>query len=192
MNRSRYQLDDPITRCARRDYTAFRADMTVHEAIESIRRSGLGEKVIYFYVVNDAEQLVGVLPTRRLLMALPEKRIGDIMVSRVISIPSTATVMEACELFAMYKHLAYPVVDEQNKVIGIVDVSLFTEEMFNVAETERTDDIFDAIGFRISQMRDGETPKQAASLPCCSVSRRGGRAVMSAIAPPGPPRPRGS
>ena len=56
----------------RRDFAELLESMTAREALEAIREKGLGEKIVYFYVVDESERLVGVLPTRRLLTALPE------------------------------------------------------------------------------------------------------------------------
>src|SRR5438093_30190 len=145
---------DPITAHANPHFTALNQQLTAAEALEAVRQRGVAEKIIYFYVVDDGQRLVGVLPTRRLLMAALDQRIGDLMISRVIAIPQTATVLDACELFILHKFLAFPVVDEQRRIIGVVDVSLFADEVFDVAERERMDEVFEAIGFRVSQVRD--------------------------------------
>ena len=108
----------------------------------------------------DSHGLDRMLPTRRLLMAALDQRIGDLMISRVIAIPQTATVLDACELFILHKFLAFPVVDEQRRIIGVVDVSLFTEEVFDISEHERMDDVFQVIGLRLSHMHNA-SPLQA-------------------------------
>ena len=59
------------------------------------------------------------------------------MVRRVVAIPATATVLDACEFFVLYKFFAFPVVDAERRVIGVVDVSLFAEEMLEADERER-------------------------------------------------------
>src|SRR5687767_6105979 len=146
--------EQPITTVARKDVTTLNQDLTVQEALELIRERGAGEKIVYFYVVNDREELTGVVPTRRLLSAPLDQRLTNIMVRRVVSIPSTATVLEACEAFVMHKFLAFPVVDYRRQIVGIVDVSLLAEEVFDVAEKESVDALFEAIGFHVSQVRD--------------------------------------
>src|SRR5213593_2536868 len=125
--------------------STLRADFTIQGALEAIRQRGIGEKIVYFYVVDADDRLVGVLPTRRLLTAPPEQRLSEVMLGRVIAIPQTATVLEACELFVLHKFLAFPVVDEQRRIVGVVDVSLFADEVFDVAERERMDEVFEAI-----------------------------------------------
>ena len=124
----------------------------------------MGERVIYFFAIDADKKLVGVLPTRRLLTAPLEKRLDEIMVRRVVAIPASATVLEACEFFVLYKFFAFPVVDEQRHVVGVVDVSLFAEEMLEAGEREEekhqptpSEDIFEALGVRLAQIR-GASP----------------------------------
>ncbi|MBI5869041.1 MAG: magnesium transporter [candidate division Zixibacteria bacterium] len=145
---------DPVLAHARKDFATLREDLTVAHALDSIREHGVGEKIVYFYVVNAGDQLVGVLPTRRLLTAPLSQRLADLMVSRVIAIPHTAKLLDACDLFALHKFLAFPVVDDQRRVIGVVDVSVFTEEVFDIAEREQMNEVFETLGFRASQVRD--------------------------------------
>src|SRR5262245_33942397 len=104
-------LHESVLSVARKDVATLRADFTIQEALDTIRQRGIGEKIVYFYVVDGEERLVGVLPTRRLLTAPPDQRLSDVMLSRVIAIPQSATVLEACELFVLHKFLAFPVVD---------------------------------------------------------------------------------
>src|SRR5712692_3804751 len=111
----------PALNYARKDFPLLEADATVQKALETIRREGIGERVIYFYVGDERERLVGVVPTRRLLTAAPTTRLREIMVPRVIALPAETTVFEACEFFVLYKFLAFPVVDEERRIIGIVD-----------------------------------------------------------------------
>ena len=158
-------FDSPVIEHARKDFPLLDADMTVGEALERIRREGVGERVIYFYAVDAEKRLVGVLPTRRLLTAPLENSLRDIMVRRVIAIPAKATVLDACEFFVLYKFLAFPVIDEQRGVVGVIDVSLFAEEMLQAGESEDRhrpaapmhDDIFEALGLHLAQIR-GASP----------------------------------
>jgi magnesium transporter len=66
-------------------------------------------------------------------------------------------VLEACEAFVLHKFLAFPVVDEQRRIVGVVDVGLLTEETeeaFDIAERDHTDALFEAIGFHVSQVHE--------------------------------------
>jgi len=147
-------LNEPVVRFARKDFATLNQALTIDQALASIRQRGVGEKIVYFYVVDDEEKLVGVVPTRRLLMAQLEQKLSDLMIRNVIAIPATATVMEACEVFVIHKFFAFPVVDERRHVIGLVDVGLFTEEVFDIAEREQMTEVFETLGFHVSQVRE--------------------------------------
>lgn len=146
-------LEQPVLPYARKDFPELRQEFTVQEALEAIRRQGLGEKVIYFYVVDENERLLGVLPTRRLLISPPTQCLKELMITRVVALPHTATILEACELFVMHRFLAFPVVNQERRILGIVDVGLFTQEVLDMGEPEQKDDVFEALGFRVSQLR---------------------------------------
>jgi magnesium transporter len=139
---------------ARKDAAILHEDVTVQQALDAIRQRGLGEKIVYFYVVDADERLVGVLPTRQLLTAPLDRRVAELMIRRVAAIPHTATVLEACEAFVLHRFLAFPVVDEARRIVGVVDVGLLTDEAFDIAEREQTNALFEAIGFRVSQVHD--------------------------------------
>lgn len=147
-------LNEPVLRFARKDFTTLDQNLTVEQALASIRQRGVGEKIVYFYVVDDAEKLVGVVPTRRLLMAPLAQPLSELMIKSVVAIPHTATVMEACEVFVLHKFFAFPIVDANRRVVGLVDVGLFTEEVFDIAEREQLSEVFETLGFHVAQVRD--------------------------------------
>jgi magnesium transporter len=157
----------PAVEHARRDFPLLRAGMTVGETLERIRREGVGERVIYFYAIDEQERLVGVVPTRRLLTASLEMPLREIMVPRVVAIPRSATILDACEFFVLYKFLAFPIVDEQRRVVGVIDANLFAEEILEAGDTESrrtgspvaqvSGEFFEALGFHIEQIR-GASP----------------------------------
>jgi CBS domain-containing protein len=151
-------IDTPVVEHARKDFPLLDADMTVGQALERIRREGVGERVIYFYAIDEDKRLVGVVPTRRLLTAPLETALHEVMVRRVVAIPAKATVLDACEFFVLYKFLAFPVVDEQRHIVGIIDANLFAEEILEAGDTEDRSrsrgtmpvdpEFFEALGFR--------------------------------------------
>ena len=155
----------PVADHARKDFPLLNASMMVGEALERIRREGVGERVIYFYAVDEQRRLVGVVPTRRLLTASLEMPLRQIMVPRVVAIPATATVLDACEFFVLYKFLAFPVVDGQRRVVGVIDANLFAEEILEAGDSEGrqrsaavlSPEFFEALGFRLEQIR-GASP----------------------------------
>jgi magnesium transporter len=123
----------------------------VGEALESIRRAPPQNRVIYFYVVDEDNKLQGVIPTRRLLLSELSTPLADIMVRDVITIPHTATILEACEFFVIHRLLAFPVVDADGRMVGLVDVELYTNELEELDRVERQDDLFQLIGVHLAE-----------------------------------------
>ena len=139
------QLHEPILPLAQPPRVVLKPEQTIVQALESIRASADAGSIHYFYVVDDNNKLIGVVPTRRLLMTAPEKIVGEIMVDNVVAIPDWATVLIASEYFATRRLLAFPVVNSGGQLLGVVDVGLFTDEVIDLAK--RTyDDIFQLIG----------------------------------------------
>jgi magnesium transporter len=130
----------------------LRVDQTIAQALEAIRITGLEERIFYFYVVDVEGRLSGVVPARKLLTEQLEKLIGEVMMQRVLYLPEQATLMEACECFILHKFLAIPVVDAEKKLRGIIDVSLFTDEVMELGEGNSTDQLFQSIGIHVQDV----------------------------------------
>lgn len=139
------QLHEPILPLARPVPVALTPEQTILSALAAIRAATTPSSLHYFYVVDDQTRLVGVVPARALLGAAPEHRVADVMVHDVVAIPDWATVLIASEYFATRRLLAFPVVDGAGRLVGVVDVGLFTNDLIDLAR--RTyDDIFQLIG----------------------------------------------
>ncbi len=83
--------------------------------------------IIYFYVfyvVGNNSQLVGVVPTRRLLTSPLNKRISEVIISRVITLTPSETILKTHELMMRYKLLALPLVDDQNRIVGVLRLTI--------------------------------------------------------------------
>jgi magnesium transporter len=147
------QLNEPIAKHLRTDYTTLDPNWSVGEALDHMRRHPPPGRIIYFYVVDDAMRLVGVVPTRRLLLTPSDQTIAEIMIKSVVVIPVNATVLEACEFFTLHRLLAFPVVDEMRRLMGVVDVDLYTEELAETGEEGPAgrDEVFQLIGVRLTR-----------------------------------------
>jgi magnesium transporter len=157
MSDARQILADPVTQHMRTDPTRIPAGSTVSHALEYIRDHEVGGRVVYFYVVDPEDRLLGVVPTRRILRARPDAPIGDVMISPVVAVPSNASVLEACEFFAMHKLLAFPVVDADRKLVGLVDVDLYTDELADLERRQEGDDLFQLVGVYLSEAEQRRT-----------------------------------
>ncbi len=146
-------LDDPICSHMSREVTPLRQGQTVEQVLSYLRRAELGERIVYFYVTDADGILRGVVPTRRLLMSSPSTRIDDLMLTRVVSIEESATVLTACEFFLQHRYLALPVVNSEGRLTGVVDISLFTEEVLGLTEFWQSQDVFQLIGVHVAHGR---------------------------------------
>lgn len=147
-------LKKPVKEFAKGEFSLLSDTSSVSETLDFIRKEGLPDGVVYFYVGDAEGRLVGVLPSRRLLTAAPEKKLSELMIHRVISVPETAPLLDACELFVLYKLLAIPLVDAERRVTGVVDIGVFTEEMLSFDDKPRADEIFQTIGFHVGELRN--------------------------------------
>ncbi|MDY0362010.1 MAG: magnesium transporter [Desulforegulaceae bacterium] len=154
MSESSKHLNKPVINIIRKNIAKLPHNITVSQALEDIREKGIGDRIVYFYVVNENGSLIGVVPTRRLLTASLFAVISEIMIKRVITIPENATILETYEFFLLYKFLAFPVVNQEKQILGVVDISMFTDDTFDAANQETMDKMFETIGFRIMQVRE--------------------------------------
>lgn len=144
-------LQDPVTKHMREDIVQLQVDQTVEEALADLRAKQPAGRIIYLYVCDRGGKLQGVVPTRRLLLSPRDRRLAEIMVKQVVGIPHSATVLDACEFFTIHKLLAFPIIDDERRLIGLVDVDLYTEEMSDLERREDTNDLFQLIGVHLTE-----------------------------------------
>src|SRR4051794_10311206 len=152
------QLNEPVTKYSRADYTTLEPGRTVGEALARMREKPPPGRIIYFYVVDESQKLVGVVPTRRLLLAALDARVKEIMIAGVIAIPAQATLLDACEFFTMHRLLAFPVVDAERRLVGVIDIEAYAEELAETGDGNAPpaspgprDDVFQLIGVRLTR-----------------------------------------
>ncbi len=124
------------------DYIALHEDVTVHDAIGTLRESKDVDMAFYLYVVNDHEQLVGVLSLRKLVIVKPSTVLKDIMEPNVVAVKVHDDQEDVARLVSRYSLLAIPVVDENNSMQGIVTV----DDVIDVIREEATEDILKMAG----------------------------------------------
>jgi len=155
-------LNDPVTTHMHQGFTRLNIRQTVGEALTWLREHPPEGSIIYFYVVDEHDRLVGVVPTRRLVLSAPQQRLAHIMVRKVIAIPQWATVLEACEFFIQHRLLAFPVVDDQQRLLGLVDVKLYTgvlgeghsdDELSHLGDAHKRDTLFQLVGVHVAKAR---------------------------------------
>ncbi len=105
------------------EYLAFPPDMTVEEAIKELRLEAPNvETVYYLYILDTEEHICGVLSLKNLILASPEAKLREIMMTPVKTLPLDAAEKDVAEFVSKYNLLAVPVVDETMAMRGIVTV----------------------------------------------------------------------
>ena len=125
---------------------ALRPDMTVAQAMDTIRENGFDKETINnCYVTDSSRRLVGVVSLRALVLAKnTEEPIKDLMDSNVVSVSTTTDQEDVSKLFEKYGFLAIPVVDTENRLVGIVTI----DDAISILQDEASEDIakMNAIG----------------------------------------------
>jgi magnesium transporter len=148
-------LNDPVTAHMHQDFALLRVGLTVGQALTWLRQNWPRGRIVYFYVEDEGGRLLGVVSTRQLILSDPDRPLADIVDRRIITLPASATVLEACEFFIQHRLLAFPVVDADGCILGVVDVGLYTEELGQLEDASRRDDLFQRIGVHVGGL---ETP----------------------------------
>jgi len=125
------------------DFIALREDITAKEAIESIQRNYVDvEMPFYLYVVDQYGKLVGVSSLRQLVVVPAEKALKDFMTTDVFAAQTDMDQEEVAKIVSSYDILAVPVVDESNRLVGIVTV----DDVIDILRKEATEDILKMAG----------------------------------------------
>ena len=121
------------------EYVALRPNMTVEESITRIRRQGVDKETIYTcYVIDNDRTLLGLVTVKSLLLCEDDDTpISQIMVTNLISVTTQDDQEEVARMFSMYNFLALPVVDKENRMVGIVTF----DDAMDVMQDEATEDM---------------------------------------------------
>ena len=123
--------------------TALYEYLTVDDAIGLLRKlSEELEQMFYVYAIDRMGRLVGVLSMRDLILARPSRRLRDIMIKSVRSVPATMDQEEVARLMRESGYLAVPVVNDEQKLIGIITV----DDVIDVVQDEATEDVLKMFG----------------------------------------------
>ena len=130
--------DDSTGSIMTTEFVDLKEDMTVEAALKRIRRTGPDKETINVcYVIDDGRHLIGLLSIRTLLLADDDDIIGDIMERNFISVQTLDDQESTARALSKYDFLALPVVDTENRLVGIVTV----DDAMDVLQEEVTEDI---------------------------------------------------
>ena len=130
--------DDSTGSIMTTEFVDLKATMTVEDALKRIRRTGPDKETINIcYVIDDQRHLLGLLSIRTLLLAEDDDIIDDIMEHHIISVHTLDDQESTARVLSKYDFLALPVVDTENRLVGIVTV----DDAMDVLQEEVTEDI---------------------------------------------------
>jgi len=139
-----------------RNYFALDEDVTIAEAVAALqKRSEEYEMVFYVYVVDKRDHPVGVVSLRKLLTTHPATQLKRIMVQDVISVKTSADQEEVARLVSEYNLLAIPVVDHEDKLVGIVTV----DDVIDVLQEEAAEDLLALAGVTAEERVTTSAPR---------------------------------
>ena len=120
------------------EFILLRPDMTAEMAIKRIRRTGVDKETIYTCYVNDENnKLIGITTVKDLLLANDDDYVRDLMEENVISVHTLDDQEKVAQMFSNYDFLALPVVDKEQRIVGIVTI----DDAIDVIQEEATEDI---------------------------------------------------
>ncbi len=120
------------------EYEALKQNLTVAQAIEKIRKDGIDKETINnCYVLDPQRHLMGTVTLRQIIFADPETEIGEIMTDHVISVTTQTDQEEVAREIQKYDFNAIPVVDSENRMVGIVTI----DDIIDILQQEATEDI---------------------------------------------------
>lgn len=121
------------------EYISIKENWTVSQALERIRQlANISETIYYLYVTDAARRLIGILSLRGLVVAQPQQTIGEILVREVVYVQTDTKQEEVARVIQRYDFLAVPVVDTEQRLVGIVTV----DDVLDILEEETTKDIY--------------------------------------------------
>lgn len=120
------------------EFVSLNQNTTVNEAFERIRKTGVDKETIYtMYVTDEKRKLIGTVSAKELLLSPTTAKIGDIMEDNVIYVDTLTDKEDVSRMIAKYGFLAMPVVDSEQRLVGIVTV----DDAMQVLQEENTEDI---------------------------------------------------
>ena len=171
--------DDTAGRIMVPDFIAFEEHVTAKEAINSLQTTHQDvEMVFYIYVIDEYSKLVGVLSLRQLVVVPPNTPLKEFMTTDIFSVRTSMDQEEVAKIVAQYDILAVPVVDESNKLVGIITV----DDVIDIFREEATEDFLKMAGVGEEYVETQSIVKRTRTrLPWLFASAIGGVSAMFII-----------
>jgi magnesium transporter len=131
--------EDTAGRIMTPEYISLKETLTVTQALERIRSLATTSEIIYYiYVTDSSRHLTGIVSLRELVISSPDRTLADIMIRDVVSVHTDTDQEEVGRMIQRYDLLALPVVDREQRLVGVVTV----DDVIDILEQEATEDIY--------------------------------------------------
>ena len=131
--------EDTAGRIMTPEYISLKEHLSVTQSLERIRTlANVSEIIYYLYVTDNSRRLTGIVSLRDLVISSPEMTLGDIMTRDVVCVGTATDQEEVARLIQRYDLLALPVVDKEQRLVGVVTV----DDVIDIIEQEATEDIY--------------------------------------------------
>lgn len=147
------------------DFPLIYKEETVGEVYEKFRQIGIKHKIIYLYVVDHEKKLLGVLPIRRLLVAPLDVKVSELYLPSCTSLSSEVSLDEAKDAFLSNKFLAFPVIDEQKKIVGVLDIESFAGDLGDLTARSNFDEVYELFGLSLDDANSSQIKRTFVRLP---------------------------
>jgi magnesium transporter len=129
-------------------FASVEPDYSIRTALDRLRiQAPTKETIYYVYVVDDQLKLLGFVSLRDLIMSRPEVRVGDIMVTNIISVQVDDNIEHVANKMARYDFLALPVLDTKGRLVGIITF----DDILDVIQREATEDMYKLAGMNVGE-----------------------------------------
>ncbi len=151
MRKKKSKLDRSAKDCMIPVHTILKASDTIEEGLANLRKEGVDDHIIYFYVIDEENRLLGVVDTRQLLLSDPKTKVKEVARTSLITLSEDQTLADALEIFDHHKLLALPVVDAKGVLKGAIDVEQYMEESYDLANARHRRDVFQMLGLTLEE-----------------------------------------
>jgi magnesium transporter len=132
-----------------RDFVTLDGNLTVKRAIEALQRRKDDGRILYFYVVDEEARLIGVMPARLFITRDPAKKLSEVCLREIVTVGTDISLLDAAKIFERHRFLSLPAVDHRGRLVGVLDLHVFTSRKIDLSDRAILEEVFQTIGIRL-------------------------------------------
>lgn len=166
-------LGESVLMGIRAAQTAVNLNQTIHEALEDLRMRTIDGPLVSVYALDDDDRLVGQVSARELLFSPPKTLIREVMTSDFTVVTINTSMAEALEVFHQKRLVALPVIDDEGRLVGSIELEQYARESLARAEREHVRQVFQTLGLAVGaseHMTAMESFRMRMPWLCCNLA----------------------